>query len=372
MKKWLSFLLIFVMLTLCLASCDNGNKKNYNTALELLDEGKYEEAYNILVSLGDYKDAPTLVKRFRYIPVEIKCTEEYEDGKNDLYTLRLNENNLPLQLLLTESDSGQSVVNFTFDNEGRLVKVVTTYSDGHQYTDEYTHDTNGKVTQKILTYDDGSKGIEKYYYDANGNLVQEISTSVRGEQTVTDYTYDANGVLIKEVYTYSDGDKFSRDYTYDANGNLIKKAYASYYGYGTKEVFDYTYDVNGKLIKEVYTIGSKKTIIDYTYDINGNIIKKVETYSSVYTDSFGDSYDKDYRQIKSVTTYAYSNGESNRNIYEYFYDTNGNLVKSIHTSSFGSITEKYRFRFVYVPFDITDEEWEELWEYFDFKQNEHL
>lgn len=55
-KIWMLAMCLFVMC--CLCSCKSSQKERYQTAVKLMEDGKYQKAYEQLKELGDYKDAP--------------------------------------------------------------------------------------------------------------------------------------------------------------------------------------------------------------------------------------------------------------------------------------------------------------------------
>ena len=62
MKRIVSICICFCMIfaaTFSLMSCDD---LDYKKAIKLLDEGKYEEARDIFLALGDYEDSADIVR----------------------------------------------------------------------------------------------------------------------------------------------------------------------------------------------------------------------------------------------------------------------------------------------------------------------
>ncbi len=295
-EKIVSLLVLICTLSFRLVSCDS---IEYNEALELIENGEYSEAYEILKELGDYKDAQQIIERFHYVPVAATLVED----------------------VATEH------IKLFYDETYRPIQIIYTHYDVRESTYDYTYVTNGNLVEEVFTDYYGDKFIKDYGYDANGkNIVKEVDTDSYGNKCTYDYIYGTNRKLIKEVYTDSYGNKCTYDYIYGTNGNLIKEVYTDYYGY--KTVKDYTYDENGKIIKEVCTNpNGEKDVCDYTYDANGNKVKEV------YTDSNGESY-----------------------ICENTYDANGNLIKKFGVAFYGA-TESLdiEYKLVYISYDVTEE-----------------
>ena len=183
MKKIIILFISIFLVSFCFVSC---NSTKYNEALELIENGEYVAAYEILDELGDYKDAQQKIENFHYVPVRVTCSEEDEITYFEFF---YNKDNLPSQ-------------------------VVYTYSYGDKFIEDYTYDANGNVIKEVYTDSDGDKSIYDYTYDANGNVIKEVYTYSDGDKSIYDYTYDANGNVIKEVHTDSDGDTNSVDIEY--------------------------------------------------------------------------------------------------------------------------------------------------------------
>ena len=60
MKKILVLFILVLSMAVSLVSCSS---TKYNDALNLIEEGKYADAYVILNELGDYKDAKELLAK---------------------------------------------------------------------------------------------------------------------------------------------------------------------------------------------------------------------------------------------------------------------------------------------------------------------
>lgn len=293
MKKSIKTISLFWVLIMCfsiiLSSCnsdsnngakesDNKSTEKYNTAVSLIEEGKYEEAYETLAELGDYKDAAKMLEKFRYVP--IKAIKEETNGSlknNTVITCFYNEQNLPKQLIFEDADGNRSIRDYIYNDKGNIIKEIYTNYSGNTEIVEYTYDNKENLIKKVHNDSDGGKDIYDYIYDDKGNLTKEVFNS---SNQIIDYIYDYNGNLLKEVCTYSNGRKSIFDYTYNDKGILIKVVSTDHSG--NKNIYDYTYDNNGNLSKTVYTFHyGEKFTYNYTYDNKGNlIIKRFSAYSS--------------------------------------------------------------------------------------------
>lgn len=101
MKKIITAAVCVAMLlssiVIVLSSCgkkEDEREAKYNEALALIDGKDYEGAYDILNTLGDYKDTEKLLSRFYNSLVE---TERERDGKTKVYAVEFNGDNLPVK-----------------------------------------------------------------------------------------------------------------------------------------------------------------------------------------------------------------------------------------------------------------------------------
>ena len=288
MKRFILIILcaaLFFTTCLSLASCGSDNQTtqsttdkdqnmvDYDEALSLLQEGEYEEAKILFEKLGDYKDAADYLSKFYYMPTAFIYNLHDKAG---IYEIVLNENNLPSKEI-THRDDMDSVCEFTYNEQGDIIKQATT-ANGDLYTYDYTYNPDATINSAIYIGPDGSTLINKYTYDDNGRLILETYEDkngtilysctflyddkgnviaqdiVEGEYSYhldIEYIYDDNSMLISEICHYGDGVQESLDYTYDENGNVTKKLLTSYDG--SQSYYEYTYDTNGNVIREVLT-----------------------------------------------------------------------------------------------------------------------
>ena len=230
MKKIITTLALILAISFCFCACSVGNsnssKENetaYNNALSLIENKDYEGAYEVLKTLGDYKDSAKLLERFMFVPTSINNGDE---------TVRFYYNDSGFLIQRIETSNGKNTIfDLAYDGNGMPIKKTCTYRSGSQDSWEGTYDENGNLIKEAAIIPNWyEKRNYEHIYDAEGNRIKTVcvrtitlSDTPYEYKTITDYTYDANGNLIKEIYTYSDGDKEILDYTYDANGNLIKE-----------------------------------------------------------------------------------------------------------------------------------------------------
>lgn len=269
----------------------------YNKAINLLHSdvsGNENEAYHILIELGDYKDAEEFILKFRY--AVISEISEVIDVREPFETV------------------------YEYDTKGWLASK--TEADGDVYT--YAYDSEGRVIKEVLN--DGTIETEYSYYE-NG-IRKQIVTKTRQGTVTTDF--DIHGSPVKAVYTYA-GFTWEFSYTYLENGNIdvidcvyfknnaehratfhltdiadnvilsqesdnilpVFKTrttdgkeveyiiqYDYFSGIQLQENYIREYDSKGNLIREEQTVGTDGRVCIYSYDANDNLMKMMISYSN--------------------------------------------------------------------------------------------
>ena len=264
----------------------------YNLALELLKENKLKEAKKLFYQLQDYKDAPKYFKSILSVP------GKYEDTCYNVDTGK---------------DEGKEKTTYQYDSRGNLLKEVgeCTLYGGHCFNNSYEYDENNNITKEyayggvpfceyVYKYDAERKIVEEYYhylgssnsiddtlteysYDIDGNLIKEIIYEINdstGEKenkpnVVIEYTY-LDSICVKEVKKYKNGDTSITHYKYDKSGNMIESERT--WDDGDKYIETFKYDLSGNILEE----NSDGNIYKYIYDDIGNCLGRHG--ESVYTD----------------------------------------------------------------------------------------
>lgn len=185
--------------------------EKYEQALAFIENKDYESAYAILKDLGDYCDAEEMLSRFHYA---YDKGEIITDGVvTNRSVLIHNSENLPVQQISTLADGTVTTVDYSYDENGNVIKNVTTNSDGGKTVVDTSYDEDGNIIKKILTNPDGTKEIKDYTYNENGNLTKRVYTHADGTIQTEEYVYDENENIIKKIYTSSDGKVTTYEYT---------------------------------------------------------------------------------------------------------------------------------------------------------------
>ena len=385
MKRLICMLVLLCLSLLTLAGCQRPNDP-YQEAMALLEQGKIEEAYELLLSIGDREDAKKELAHFYTVPV--KSNSAYTAPSVELtqeYSYTYNKKNLPVQILANGTLSGMQSTTYTYDEKGNLIKEVDVYvnqssqiyeyvydaegrilkkiridTNSQQYTDEYTYDSTGKLIALLQTNPSGKATAHTYTYDADGNRVGE--TVVHPDRFRSFYTYAADGELILRVKVSGDGQEWARyELTYDENGRLLRKVDRMHGSYEKAE--DYSYDENGNLVQMLKNDGCTTQTYTYTYDERGNRLTETHVApGGVVRSVIEHTYDTNDRLIQTkkgdtVTTYAYDEEGhlmrkeevlpgGKKNVFAYTYNERGRLIESLITRVLSSGKEN-NYRYVY-------------------------
>ncbi len=282
----------------------------YNNALAILDAKDYDKAYSAFEALGDFKDAEERFAKF-------VCLPSYTEELFTSYTV----------------DDGYAKVEYEYSPDGRVLKSISTATakDAEDEDEgettvtvvENTYDKNGRLITSETTINDEFDSSISYEYDKSGGIVKTVSRNSKGEETVTNIENGKDGAVIKETVDYADGGKRVIEYTYDGNRSMEKKStYTSADGEkGTVAVETYEYNANGLVIKHT---NSKNKITEYEYDSYGNCIK--ETRSDGIENTIVYRYDEDGNMLKKTEKYGkpdedpISTVQRNYCDYHYYYN----------------------------------------------------
>lgn len=377
-KRLLAILMALCIMMLSLVGCESNTE--YAKALRLIEQEEYEQAYELLLQVGDYKDAPELLERFCYVPESI-CAQSYsaegiEKGTPSQYAFAYSEENLPLQIKGTSSHR-EITDDYDYDENGRLITHVYTSPD-YSCTSYFAYDENGYLIRGTTGFLGQSEIYCEYVYDQNGNVIEMIEylSDKEGEkrQGAYRYTYSSDSNLIKEEIV-RDNKYYTVEYTYDDDGNLTQKATVDSAMPNSPSIIQYTYDKQGNLIKEkgeTYAIlqtydangnlihreywllfeSTAYTVYDATYDEVGNLIQEIlksgtTTYTTEYT------YDPDGSLCEKtvITQYKGDEPETERTV----YDGAGNIILKVFSYEDGKSWQiKATYRLVYMPYELPE------------------
>lgn len=326
MKRLLALLLSFCLI-FSLAACGKAETEEKpesqptakgNEALTLIEEGKYKEAYELLVNKND-DESKKLLEKFT---VKYEKAEVIGSNENYTYDIKYDKyGNMTSYVIHRETEEETYTATYVYEHEydgsGNIV------SEKVDTTEEYI--IAGESTKFDQTF------LHEYRYNEKGILVWENEDGFVTEYDDFGNMINNNGWEI--INEYDDSERLTRSlaknsgqytlYEYDPAGNLVKKSSYDAYG-GLQGNTEYEYNTDGFLIKETSVYDGEKT--EYEYDKQGKIT--LEVY---------------YNEDGSLDSRE-----------EYKYDEFGNEILYTHYEADGSIAEKSETKYtspVYFYFD---------------------
>lgn len=377
MKRFLA-LFLFISIVFSLFGCANlgdlteelfnpAKLKKYNEAIEHIEQKEYDDAYALFVEIGDFKDVTTYLARFHRMPVggsEYGIDADGQQVKRYL-TVELNEQNLPAVITVTDLEGNlYQSTELTYDSQNRLSNKIV----GGEYRPSkyvYNYDFNGDLDEIVFTDSFGKVLRYRYDYTDDGQLLYNSCTGSNGIGFSNEYLYNSDGTLSYEA-NYDQNGPFPRvvHYKYNKDGVLTEREIRQTYEELPDQVCwtKYTYGENGQLLNAThsYNYTSDTVSVDYTYDADGNIatIRRTQTNNGIPEWLYTYSYT--YDEQGNITKEIYETSESTTTT-RYTYDQYGNILKGVTDSSNPAADSSFSvaYKLVYIPFDMTEEEFEE-------------
>ena len=244
--------LICLLLAVTMAACAGEYNKSegtmetdvtaatYEEAVSAYNAGAYEEAFEKLAILGNYKDAAQL-----------------------LATIHAEKTGMMMETTTSEGVS-TSNVTYSFQN-GNLVNETVTHDDGTVTKNHYNNNDIGLCTSQTLSEANGEQTVIHNFYK-DGTMIRTGRTNPDKSKDVCVYTYDDQGKILSHKLTLADGTVEEAVYNYDeATGHLLSivtRDSANVFAYNQYgDVSNETLTANGE---EVYKIS-------YSYDYNFSV-----------------------------------------------------------------------------------------------------
>lgn len=287
-------------------SAERAKNASYEWASSLFDKGEYDEAAVVFAELGDYKDSAERVESSgaekKYVeavallegePEEQGQAKEifeelggYKDAKKYL-------DGFVLRNISYTSDEGEDV-HYLYNKKGQISAVKVR----DQVLYEHTYNSDGDLIKM---------GDVTYEYSADKKTVTQTSNAKNNKYT-TVQVYNEQGLVISSARTGSGAVSVNYEYEYNADGAVAKKTAVNTQALGGSTVVTtYEYDAKGLCAKEVETRtfdrdkekgrspSSVATRVN-TYDTDGNLIRVEEDYTSYRYSDYSDD-------VKTSTTH---------------------------------------------------------------------
>ena len=331
MKKWLS-LWVCVLLLLSLTACDLWPHRkiedaNYVAAMAKLEEGKWQEAYDLFKASTDPKAAAELEK-FVFVPTSI--IRKNSTGRDLVHTFTYDERGN----LLSEIEKGDyswtmetdNAITYTYDAMGNLLSRESRYGD-EVYRTVYTYDEKGN--ELTYAYYNVYGDIQNTYtntYDEQGRLAktEHYDRLDAAEKYTEVFTYDEQDRVLTCTITYADREPTVYTYVYAEDGSYQKSFKGSVY------TQTYWYDKEGRTVKHKVVVTETDEVKEYSetrYDEMGHQVYYCEEYYGsgyVKTTTYNEqgleltSQTLHDGELYSMTTSTYDE-KGNELTYEYFY-----------------------------------------------------
>lgn len=286
-----------------------------------------------------------------YVWDPVKYTYRKADGMVDHYVVKTYDDKGRVIMEETQAPNQRATerLAYSYDNNNNVIRETKTEYTGSSYRRteyNYTFDGNGRIVK--IEYEDSKDSSKSYYqtrqYDGEGNMVEEITYTTRGVKTGCERCFYNKGRLIqKSVYTYKDGREvpaFFYAYQYDSSDRMIEEAYYRYDEQDSGKHYlvyrdTFRYDREGNCIyHEEYNkdnVRERYTEYAYHYYMGNSYERMAMTYKS---DSFLISgYTSDWDRGRKLSSTYYKEGrvEEYHTIYDgSAYPTDRNT--KVHTT----------------------------------------
>jgi RHS repeat-associated protein len=245
----------------------------------------------------------------------------------------------------TADPAAHGSATYTYDNDGRLLKIQPSAGPATQFT----YDVAGERTG----FSNGAESIN-YVYDGAGRLVNQIDGAGRQDVTV----YNGAGRAAQTQYSGGGGD-FVVLRTFDPNGNMVKQQRVL--SGKVTQTLNYTYGTANELLTadDPLAASVQKT---YAYDLNLNMTEL--TIKGLQNQAGPVNYDAQYTyDLRNRISGAYEGGTQATYHYDllgnplsiwygngvktnYTYTSNGQLSSLIHSGPTGPLQS-----FQYLSYD---------------------
>jgi RHS repeat-associated protein len=249
---------------------------------------------------------------------------------------------------LTQIDSPQGILNYEYDDQGRIKRTWTSHDTIGPGLDDaitdtrYGYDILGRLKIVIVSErNDAPVGeVTEYRYDKNGNLDQvETQGGV-----IADYDYDALNRL-ESLRHFLDGG----NNTYD-NGELVLAAY------------DYTVGADGKRTGAIETDDQgSTTTFDWVYDELGRLTKETFTDDLTPANDYSAEYFFDLASNRVRKAVDIDSDGLPDDVTDYLYDANDRLTRETFDGQASDTTTFYEYdgttetkKTVYAGIHLTD------------------
>lgn len=337
---------------------------------------KYKEVDVEMVQQKEKGKLPKIDKRVLCIPIicaavilSVGVLWKYMPSDTDVYLNNEAGGRLVKEAAYDNDDSSlKYYIEYSYDEAGNLVKVISYDEDGNVLASNYAHEPEDYkyFGWREFSYDEAGNQVkyieydkygvvvisEEYSYDEAGNLVWSIGYDKDGDVVrQREYSYDETGNLTKCVLSCeNDGSGSWSEFSYDEAGNMIEigEQYGNKYSFKNYQ-WEKRYDSSGNLVKETKLFDDGWGEETYNYDNSGNLVKKTCLEDDGYVNEETYSYDNSGNLVKETYQNYRDNEYINGNLYgiTYSYDEAGNLVMKQEYDADGGILDSETHTYSY-------------------------
>ena len=175
-KQFFALMLALVMM-LSLTACGSKEKKAYEEAMKLYEDGEYEDARDKFEELGDYEDSEDMVEACEIKADPLKAVADYikENGE---------EKDTGKYHLERDTDSEDLTMAFNYNEESKILTVVATSEKPDTVTLTYMTaiDVTGDKPGAIVVANTAKAGTTSAYSIASGHLdLENLKSDTRPE-----------------------------------------------------------------------------------------------------------------------------------------------------------------------------------------------
>ena len=304
---------------------------NYNRAVALMDNGQYEEAIATFEALDDYKDS---VERIAVCEIAIQKAEQ------EALIAKLSAEYDVAIALMNDGKYEEAMTAFaameSFKDSAELIVTCETAIKDNQYDVAMALMNAGKYEEAATAFEaiaghkDSADQLQESKYRQAMALIEQASyteaydllAALNGYKDTADYL---TNYCYLPVYARCAANSGTEEFyiTYDQNGKMTS---------GYRDAFDeknpvYIFDEKGVLIREEWNTG---TDYDYKYHSDGTVEKVPEKNKMVYYyDKYGNKsgYTTVDGERVNFTTLTFDEHHNDNSKYaQNTYDENGNLV----------------------------------------------
>ena len=304
---------------------------NYNRAVALMDNGQYEEAIATFEALDDYKDS---VERIAVCEIAIQKAEQ------EALIAKLSAEYDVAIALMNDGKYEEAMTAFaameSFKDSAELIVTCETAIKDNQYDVAMALMNAGKYEEAATAFEaiaghkDSADQLQESKYRQAMALIEQASyteaydllAALNGYKDTADYL---TNYCYLPVYARCAANSGTEEFyiTYDQNGKMTS---------GYRDAFDeknpvYIFDEKGVLIREEWNTG---TDYDYKYHSDGTVEKVPEKNNLVYYyDKYGNKsgYTTVDGERVNFTTLTFDEHHNDNSKYaQNTYDENGNLV----------------------------------------------